>query len=68
MGQSGDSSCHLLFEKGVLFVYFFHSDNATFFNGVFQNVESVALFFGKYVYQLCLSMEQKSCGVCFYIY
>lgn len=29
------------------FYYAFGLDNITFFNGVFQNVDSVALFFGK---------------------
>jgi len=39
------------FKKKCGLFIFFHLDNATFFNGVFQNVESVALFFGKYVFQ-----------------
>lgn len=39
------------------FCLFFHLDNATLFNGVFQNVESVALFFGTYLFQSYLSTE-----------
>lgn len=43
--------------EGIFFPYqciynsvssYFALDNITFFNGVFQNVESVTLFFGKY--------------------